>query len=50
MKPRQGRKAVVRINILSPFQGYALRSDPTPGLRPGLFSLRPSGAVPRGLE
>jgi len=43
MEPRQGRKAVVRNMILSPFQGSALRSDPTPGLHPGLLSFGPPG-------
>ena len=47
MEPRQGRKSLVRNIILSPFQGSALLSGPTPGLRPGLLSCRPYGA---GLE
>jgi hypothetical protein len=47
MEPRQGRKSLVRKIILSPFQGSALLSTLTPGLRPGLLSYRPYGA---GLE
>ena len=44
MEPRKGRKAFVRNFFLSPLQGSVLPFDPTPGLRPGLFSFRPSGA------
>jgi len=47
MEPRQGRKSFVRHIILAPFQGSALLSGLTPGLRPGLLSYRPYGA---GLE
>ncbi len=43
-----GRKAFLRNIFLSPLQGSALFSDPTPGLRPGLLSCRPSGASLKG--
>ena len=43
MEPRQGRKSFVCHIILSPFQGSALLSGLTPGLRPGLLSCRPYG-------
>ncbi len=43
-EPRQGRKIFVQSLFLSPRWGLALISGLTPGLRPGLFSLRPSGA------
>jgi hypothetical protein len=48
MEPRRGRKAFVRNIFLSPLRGSALLSDPTPGLRPGLLSFRPSGACLKG--
>ena len=47
MEPRRGRKAFVRNIFLSP-RGAALLYDPTPGLRPGLFSFRPSRACLKG--
>jgi len=43
-----GRKIYVRTLFLSPLQGSTLHSDPTPGLRPGLFSFRPSRACRNG--
>ena len=39
-----GAKDLCPQAFLSPFRGWALVSGPTPGLRPGLLSLRPSGA------
>jgi hypothetical protein len=45
MEPRRGRKTLIRNIFLSPLQGSAPLSDPTPGLRPGLFSFRPAGAL-----
>jgi hypothetical protein len=44
VEPRQGRKTLVRNIFLPLLQGFTQLSDPSPGLRPGLFSFGPSGA------
>jgi hypothetical protein len=46
VKPRQERKPLCRNRFLSPPQGSMLHFDPTPGLRPGLFSAGPPGLKP----
>jgi hypothetical protein len=47
MSPGRGESLFRTTSYLSPLQGSWLLSDRTPGLRPGLFSDRPSGASPR---
>jgi hypothetical protein len=47
MSPGRGESLFRPMSHLLPLQGSWLLSDRTPGLRPGLFSDRPSGASPR---